>query len=110
MLLCVCMCVYVQKAVQCINLYFTCAIPQKSPGCHKSIYSLLYRNNHRLYSHTVKQVTPLPVSGIYINAELDLSLKLLCYETANNTQPMGGGPSVCPSTQDYGDDKRKEQW
>lgn len=39
-------------------------------------------------------VTLLPVSGIYTKAELQLSLKLLCYETADKTQPMGGGPSV----------------
>lgn len=32
---CVCACVCVQKAVQCINLYFTHAIPQKSPGLYK---------------------------------------------------------------------------
>lgn len=82
---CVCACVCVQKAVQCINLYFTHAIPQKSPGLYKRMYCLLHGNNHRLCSHTVKQVTPLPVSGIYIKAELALSLKLVCYETADNT-------------------------
>lgn len=58
------------------------------------MYFLLHENNHRLYSHTVKQMTPLPVSDIYSKAELELSLKLLCYETADNTQLTGGGPSV----------------
>lgn len=92
--LCVCMSVCIQKAFQGINLYFTHAIPQKFPDLCKSMYLLLHENNHRLYSHTVKQVTPLPVSDIYSKAELGLSLKLLCYEAANNTQPTGGGPSV----------------
>lgn len=45
------------------------------------IVTLLNRSHHYL-------------SGIYTKAELNLSLKLLCYETADNTQPMGGGPSL----------------
>lgn len=89
-----CFCVCAQKAVQCTNLYFTHAIAQKSPSLYKSMSFLLHGNKYRLYSHTVKQVTLLRVSGIYTKAELQLSLKLLCYETADNTQPMGGGPSV----------------
>lgn len=92
--LCAWVCVCVKKAVQGIHLYFTCAIPQKFPDLCKSMYFLLHENNHRLYSHTVKQITPLPVSDIYSKAELELSLKLLCYETADNTQLTGGGPSV----------------